>query len=46
MSKFAIGLFLILYGIVGLIATKLPEWLVPAAALLAGAACWFESFKK
>lgn len=35
MSKIAIGLFLLVFGVVGLINTKLPEWLVPASALLA-----------
>jgi hypothetical protein len=46
MGRIAIGVFLLLFGIVGLIATKMPDWIVPAVALLAGIAVLGEGLKK
>lgn len=36
LSKWSIGCFLLLFGVLGLVATKVPEWIVPLAAVGAG----------
>lgn len=36
-SNIAVGLWLILFGILGLVATEIPKWILPFTALAAGA---------
>lgn len=46
MSKFATATFLVLYGILGLVETKLPNSVLPLVALVAGATVLMEPVKK
>jgi hypothetical protein len=46
MSKYALALFLLIFGITGLIVTKIPEWITPLAALLAAVTLIIEGVRK
>lgn len=36
MANLAVAIFLILFGVLGLVSTKIPEWVIPLAACIAG----------
>lgn len=36
-GNIAVGLWLLLFGILGLVSSKIPEWVLPLTALAAGA---------
>lgn len=36
MTKYSIAVFLLAYGVLGLITTRVPEWVLPIIALASG----------
>lgn len=36
MTNIALGVFLILFGVMALVSTKVPDWIVPVAAVITG----------
>lgn len=36
MANFAVGIFLVLFGVLGLVSTKIPDWIIPLSAGVAG----------
>ncbi len=45
MSKYALGIYLVLVGVTGLLTTALPPWITAATALAAGLVCLLEGVK-
>jgi hypothetical protein len=46
MATFAIAIFLLLFGILGLVSTKVPDWVVPLSACIAGLVVAFGAWRK
>lgn len=36
MANLAVAIFLILFGVLGLVSTEIPKWIVPLSAVIAG----------
>ncbi len=36
MGIIMVGVWLVIFGLMGLVSTKLPEWVIPASALITG----------
>ncbi len=45
MSKYALGVYLVLVGVTSLLTTALPPWVIGAAALAAGLVCLLDGIK-
>jgi hypothetical protein len=46
MANLAIGIFLILFAVLGLLSTKIPDFILPLAAGIAGLVVLFGSWKR
>lgn len=46
MANIALGIWLLLFGILGLVSTEIPKWIIPLGALVTGlivlGAGWFK----